>query len=257
MEFDPVKIIFANLKTLISKIESPPSPTSSVSKEVIDEKFESEELVYQPPPPLQWARSFLSRGSKLDPDTIATCRSVFNDPALAPYYQPKEDYENRHQFDPKARWTYREEQALVCKIDWRVMLWAAISFSAPNLDRSNISQALSDNFLGNLKPATNVKPTKFDDTHSVFRLGFLITELPSQLVGPDRWIPTQVRLLSSRFAGVAVDILTIVTLSQFWLSGRPSFLATRFLLGYVYARRAEPSSILHRIRSERNRRPSA
>lgn len=41
-------------------------------------------------------------------------------------------------------------QTLVRKIDWRIMLWAAISFSALNIDRSNISQANSDSFLPDL-----------------------------------------------------------------------------------------------------------
>jgi hypothetical protein len=35
------------------------------------------------------------------------------------------------------------------------MLWAAISFSALNLDRNNLSQANTDNFLPDLKMNTN------------------------------------------------------------------------------------------------------
>lgn len=83
----------------------------------------------------------------LDPDAIATRRSVFDDPVLAKHYWPTDRYENLHRFDVGARWTVREErvrtisllrvleftqalQAIVRKLDWRVMLWAAISFSA-------------------------------------------------------------------------------------------------------------------------------
>ena len=44
---------------------------------------------------------------------IATRRSVYDDPDLAQFYTPKSDYENIHRFDPKARWTYKEERVLL------------------------------------------------------------------------------------------------------------------------------------------------
>ncbi|KAI0064887.1 allantoate permease [Artomyces pyxidatus] len=163
----------------------------------------------------------LGRRKPVDLDAIATRRSVFDNPTLAKHYWPTDRYENLHRFNPNARWTYREEQALVRKLDWRVMLWAAISFTALNLDRSNVNQANTDNFLGDLHLSTD----DFNWGNSIFRIGFLCAELPSQMVskrvGPDRWIPIQ------------MCVWSIITSTQFWLTGRTSFLVTRALLGFV------------------------
>ena len=103
-------------------------------------------------------------------------------------------------------------QTLVRIIDWRVMLWgnhsssslsscssldlAAISFSAINLDRGNLSQANTDHFLPDLHMTTDGKyknntliytysyllPADFNLGNTAFRLAFLCAELPSQLI---------------------------------------------------------------------------
>jgi hypothetical protein len=131
----------------------------------------------------------------------------------------------------------------VRKIDWRIMVWTCIMFMALELDRANIGQALTDNFLTDLHMTTNGElasrsdPRKHDSScrtdqgsdynlgTTIFRLSFLCAELPSQLVskwmGPDRWIPTQMTLWS------------IVASAQFFLSGRTSFLVCRCLLGVL------------------------
>ena len=48
-----------------------------------------------------------------------------------------------------------EEHRLVRKIDLYIMVWACLMFMALELDRANISQALTDNFLANLKMTTD------------------------------------------------------------------------------------------------------
>ncbi|KAH9837359.1 MFS general substrate transporter [Rhodofomes roseus] len=199
-------------------------PSSDLSKDS-DDKLSSAVSLEQVPSlgaPVEENKGFfLWRRSKRDPDSIATQPSVFDDPATVDLYRPPPVYESAHRFDPLARWTWRDENRLVRKIDWRIMVWAWIMFFALDLDRANISQANTDNFLKDLHMTTN----DFNTGNMLFKLCFLIAELPSQLIskriGPDKWIPSQMILWSA------------VSLAQFWLNGRSSFLATRALLGFM------------------------
>ena len=94
-------------------------------------------------------------------------------------------------------------------------------FFALQLDRGNISQAVSDNLLPDLHLNTN----DYNYGQTIFYASFLAAELPSQMMskwlGPDRWIPVQMVSWS------------IVASMQAFLSGRKSYLVCRSLLGLI------------------------
>ncbi|USW57853.1 Putative major facilitator superfamily, MFS transporter superfamily [Septoria linicola] len=181
--------------------------------------LQEQELLKTEPPTLPILTLF--RRKKTDEEAlnkIATQPSVYDDEDLAKYFAPILQYENLHRLDPTARWTWAEELPVINKIDWRVTVWASVAFFALDLNRGNLSQANTDNFLEDLGLDRN----DFNLGNTVFRIAFLCAELPSQLIskklGPDRWMPT------------IMCMWAFVAASQFFLSGKTSFLVCRALL---------------------------
>ncbi|KAK5131127.1 hypothetical protein LTR08_001275 [Meristemomyces frigidus] len=148
-------------------------------------------------------------------------RVTFDSASLDSLQPPIDSYEGRHRYDPEFEWTPAEEKKLVRKIDYKICAFVCFMFFALQLDRGNISQALSDNMLDDLGLTTN----DYNMGQTIFYLTFLCAELPSQLIskkiGPDNWIPIQMVSWS------------LVASMQAFLSGRGSFWACRALLGLI------------------------
>lgn len=179
--------------------------------------------------PWPWARQ--SR-KPADSDAIATQRSVFDDPQLRQFYMPRSDHENLKRFDIAERWTHREERAVRRKTDCKIFLWILVMFFALNIDRGNLGNAVADNLLDDIDISTN----DYNNAQNMYRIGFLLSEIPSQMIGkrigPDRWIPVQIMLWSVAAGG------------QFFMTGRASFFACRFLIG-IFMGGFIPDSILY------------
>ncbi|GAA6007031.1 hypothetical protein JCM10207_009176 [Rhodosporidiobolus poonsookiae] len=167
---------------------------------------------------LEWLH-LKKREQIYDLDAVATQESVFDGP-LGAHYRPSEKWENYASFDPAFRWTYREEKKVTRKIDFKIMAWILVMFFALDIDRGNLANATADNLLKDLK----ISQGDYNLGNTLSKLGFLCAELPSQMIGKkvgvDRWLPAQ------------MCIFSILAFAQFWMNGRASFLAFRFLIAF-------------------------
>ncbi|KAL1849408.1 hypothetical protein Daus18300_013290 [Diaporthe australafricana] len=160
------------------------------------------------------------KGEAYDIDAVATQPSIWDSENVEEYKELyiHPQWENRGAFDPKFRWSWREERSVRRKVDWKIMVWVCIMFAALNIDRGNISNAVSDNMLEDL----GLTKSDYNIGQTISRVGFLVAELPSQLIskriGPDLWIPFQ------------ICIFSVISALQFFIKSRASFLATRHLI---------------------------
>ena len=68
---------------------------------------------------------------------------------------PHESYEGHHRWDPAFEWDEAEERRLVRKTDLFLLSWLCVMFFGLQLDRGNLSNALTDGLLKDLKITSN------------------------------------------------------------------------------------------------------
>ncbi|CAI6035578.1 unnamed protein product [Clonostachys chloroleuca] len=159
------------------------------------------------------------RHEKYNPDAIATQPSIWDSEKIEElkelYIHPK--WENWPAFDPNFRWSWKEETAVRHKVDWKIMVWACVMFTALNIDRGNIKNAVSDNMLDDL----GLTKADYNVGQTIARVGFLVAELPSQLISKRAtfqggFIPDTILYLSYWYTGTALPI----RLAWFWMSSQ-------------------------------------
>jgi MFS family permease len=116
-------------------------------------------------------------------------------------------------------WDHAEEKRAVRKVDFCILLFIIIMFTFMQFDRTNISAALTDT----IKKDINVGNTQINLAQTLFILGFILTELPfniiSKRIGPTRWLP------------ITMFIWGTCTWCQIFLTGRRGLYACRFFIG--------------------------
>lgn len=75
--------------------------------------------------------------------------------ALSDVVPPHESYEGYGHWDPSMVWTEAEERKVVRKTDFLLLTALCLMMFGLQLDRGNLSNALTDNFLKDLKLSTN------------------------------------------------------------------------------------------------------
>ena len=123
--------------------------------------------------------------------------------------------------DPE--WRSYHTKRLLRKVDIRLLPLLILMFLLNFLDRSNLAQAR----LGGLEEDLNMKGTDFNLATSILFVGYLLMQLPSNL------LLTRVR--PSIYLGLVMTIWGVVSASQSAVKSFGGLLATRICLGVVEA----------------------
>ncbi|RMZ87742.1 hypothetical protein DV736_g5033, partial [Chaetothyriales sp. CBS 134916] len=116
-------------------------------------------------------------------------------------------------------WSAEEEAKAKRKLDFIIMPLLTLGFFCLQLDRGNISNAITDNMLEDI----GITQNQFNVGQQLLSLGIVLFEIPSNMilyrVGPGKWLTLQLFLFGT------------VSTFQAWQNNYGSYIASRFLLG--------------------------
>ncbi|CZS97744.1 related to nicotinamide mononucleotide permease [Rhynchosporium agropyri] len=138
---------------------------------------------------------------------------------IAEALPPHESYEGKHRWDPSATWTAQEEKIAVRKTDIYLLSWLCLMFFGLQLDRGNLSNALADNLLKDLKLTSD----DYNNGTTIQLLAFLTAEFPVQFLTK--------RYGFRRVLPILMMMWSTVSWGQAWMHDRTSFYITRALIG--------------------------
>jgi sugar phosphate permease len=122
-------------------------------------------------------------------------------------------------YDADLQWTPSEERKAKLRADLFIMPFVILLFLFLQFDRTNISNALTDT----LRQDINVGNTEINRAQTMFILGFVITELPFNLIskwmGPERFLP------------ITMFLWGIATWCQIFVKNANGLIAARFFVG--------------------------
>ncbi|KAK0388596.1 hypothetical protein NLU13_4839 [Sarocladium strictum] len=123
--------------------------------------------------------------------------------------------------DDGLTWTEQEEKSLVRRVDLVIMPLLVFGFFVLQLDRGNLGNAMTDNFLVDV----GINQFQFNVGNQLMFVGIIVFEIPSNLVlyrvGPAAWIGCQILAWG------------LVATFQAFIKGHghAAYYVTRFLLG--------------------------
>ncbi|KAM3563615.1 hypothetical protein MY1884_001196 [Beauveria asiatica] len=116
-------------------------------------------------------------------------------------------------------WIPEEEKRAKRKLDLIIMPILTLGFFCLQLDRGNMANAITDNFMKDV----GINQDQFNVGQQMLSLGIVLTEIPANMilyrVGPGKWLTLQLFLFGT------------VSTFQAFQRGYGAFVATRFLLG--------------------------